>query len=251
MLKSSQEQLDQLLDNHLEIRAVIKAVVFDLDDTLCKIGKGIQKKDISLLKAIEKANVRVIIASGKPTYYLCGFFRQVGLKKPILIGENGGDVQFGISLPPRERFTLPYSEVAKTNVEFFRTAISKACPNLFWQPNRVGLGMFPKDKRETAKITKIIEENRDKLTDVSVFYYSDAIDIIPSEINKYNSLQCLCNKLDIAQDEIIAVGDGANDYPMFNFAKISYGVKIKDETKVTKNFDTINEVLHYILENNI
>ena len=98
---------------------------------------------------------------------------------------------------------------------------------------------------------KIINKNNDKLVDLNVFYYSDAIDIIPSEINKYNSLQFLCKQLDIAQDEIVAVGDGANDYPMFKFAKTSYGVKVKDETKVTKNFDTINEVLNYILENDI
>lgn len=230
---------------------MVKAIVFDLDDTLCRIGKGISKKDINLLKTIEKKGIRVIVSSGKPTYYLCGFFRQVGLKNPVLIGENGGDIQFGVNLPPRERFTLPYSDMAKESIEFFREEISRSCPNLFWQPNRVGLGMFPKDKRELEKITKIIEKYSDKLNDVKVFYHSDAVDIIPRDMNKYNSLQFLCNQLDITRDEVIAVGDGVNDYPMFEFVKISYGVKVKDPTKVTHNFETINETLKYILEKDI
>ena len=229
---------------------MIKAVIFDLDDTLCKIGKGISRKDIKLLKTIEKLGVKIVVSSGKPTYYLCGFFRQVGFKKPILIGENGADIQFGINLPPRERYTLPVSDIAKENIEFFRNKILKSCPNLFWQPNKVGLGMFPRDKHELNRIKKIIDENSEKMFDLTAFYYSDAIDIIPSQINKYSSLQFLCEKLGITKDEIIAVGDGENDYPMFKFAKTSYGVKVKDEKMVTKNFNTITEVLEYILSNN-
>ena len=80
----------------------MKWIVFDLDGTLCKIGKEILPETVEMLKALEDKGNRICISSGKPTYYLVGMFRQVGLKAPIFIGENGGVIQFGVDLPPHE-----------------------------------------------------------------------------------------------------------------------------------------------------
>ena len=78
-------------------------LVFDLDGTLCPVGKGMLPQDAALLRRLEDEGFTIAICSGKTTFYLCGFLRQVGLKSPIMVGENGGAVQFGIGLPP-ERF---------------------------------------------------------------------------------------------------------------------------------------------------
>lgn len=83
-----------------------KLIVFDLDGTLAPHGKGMLPENLEKLKALEQKNVRIAICSGKPTYYLCGFMRQIGLEKPILVGENGAVIQFGVALPPRD-FTSP------------------------------------------------------------------------------------------------------------------------------------------------
>ena len=40
-------------------------MVFDLDSTLAPLGRGIGKKELELLRKIEKTGVRVAIASGK------------------------------------------------------------------------------------------------------------------------------------------------------------------------------------------
>ena len=79
-----------------------RLVVFDLDKTLCPLGKGIADENLAMLRALEKTGVRIAICSGKPTYYLCGLMRQVGLERPVLVGENGAVIQFGVDLPPRE-----------------------------------------------------------------------------------------------------------------------------------------------------
>ena len=54
--------------------------------------------------------------------------------------------------------------------------------------------------------------------------------------------------LGVKAEEMIAVGDGINDYPMFEFAGISLGIGVKEEDKVDKNFVSITEALEYIQE---
>ncbi|MBO5777750.1 MAG: HAD hydrolase family protein [Clostridia bacterium] len=48
-------------------------------------------------------------------------------------------------------------------------------------------------------------------------------------------------------EDFIAVGDGVNDYPMFDFAGLSIGINLKDTSKATINFDHINKALKYLL----
>ena len=49
--------------------------------------------------------------------------------------------------------------------------------------------------------------------------------------------------------EIVAVGDGENDYPMFEYAGTAIGVNVKEEFRVHKNFATITDVLDYLNSN--
>ena len=230
---------------------MIKAVVFDLDGTLCKIGKNILQKNVRKLKKLESKGVKVVISSGKPTYYLCGLFRQVGLNSPIFIGENGANIQFGIDLPPVYFHTFAPDDETKNNINDVRNQIEKRFPNIFFQPNVVGLAVFPQSDEQYAVLREIIKDNQDKLSKTNVYYHKDAIDIAPKGIDKKISLEYLMKKLEINKNEIISVGDGTNDYPMFECTGLSYGVNIKDTSKVSKNFKTISQVLDYILENNV
>ena len=88
---------------------MIKLIVFDLDNTLAPVGKGILPETIQMLKEIEKSGIKIAICSGKPTFYTCGVMRQVELDDPILIGENGAVIQFGVDLPPRRYEVQKYS----------------------------------------------------------------------------------------------------------------------------------------------
>ena len=83
---------------------MIKLVVFDLDKTLAELGKGVTPENIKQLKQLEEKGVRIAICSGKTVYYLCGFMRQLELEHPILIGENGAVIQFGVDLPPKNYY---------------------------------------------------------------------------------------------------------------------------------------------------
>ena len=226
---------------------MIKLIVFDLDNTLAKIGKEMIPKDVELLKQIEHKGVKIAICSGKPTDYLCGFMRQVGLENPILLGENGAVIQFGVDLPPKQFYMLPYSEDAKKTISFLREKIDEVISDMWYQPNLVGLTPFPKNENEFEKIAAILDKYQEKLKDVVVYRHIDSFDITPIGIDKRKGLQYLGEVLEITPEETVAVGDGVNDYPMFAYAGYSVGVNVKEIERVNQNLKSSTDVLEYIL----
>lgn len=225
---------------------MIKLIVFDLDNTLAPVGKGILPETIEKLKEIEKAGIQIAVCSGKPTFYTCGLMRQVELNNPILIGENGAVIQFGVDLPPRKYEVQTYSKEAKETIRFLRGKIEEYLPHVWFQPNEVGLTPFLTQQKEFDVINKILEDYKDQVNDVIVYEQFDCFDITPNGITKKSGIEKLAKMLGILPEEMIAVGDGINDYPMFEYAGLALGVNVKDEQKVDKNFKSIIEVLKYI-----
>lgn len=226
---------------------MMKLIVFDLDNTLAKIGKGIELADIELLKKIEANGMKIAICSGKPVNYLCGFMRQVGLERPILMGENGAVIQFGVNLPPNQYYELPYSETARKSITYIKGKIDEKLPDMWYQPNAVGLTPFPKSEEAFEVIEAILKENEEHLQDVEVYRHVDSFDLVPTRIDKMQGLKYLGELLCIAPEEIMAVGDGVNDYPMFEYAGKAIGVNVKEPDRVDKNFLSITQALEYML----
>ena len=225
---------------------MIKLIVFDLDNTLAPVGKGILPETIQMLKEIEKSGIKIAICSGKPTFYTCGVMRQVELDDPILIGENGAVIQFGVDLPPRRYEVQKYSKEAKETIRFLRQKIEEAMPYVWFQPNEIGLTPFLTEQEEFDTVNKILEDYKDQVNDVIVYEQADCFDITPNGITKKSGIENLAKMLGVLSEELIAVGDGINDYPMFEYAGIAFGINVKDEEKVDKNFISIIEALKHI-----
>lgn len=225
---------------------MIKLLVFDLDNTLAKLGKGIIEEDLKLLKKIEKKGIRIAICSGKPVGYLCGMLRQIELEKPAMIGENGAVIQIGVDLPPKEYYFLPHSKEADRTIVFLKEKIKELLPDIWFQANDVGLTPFPKSEEEFEKIEACIRENQGQVRDVTIYRHIDSFDITPNGITKYDGLKYLGDILGILPEEVIAVGDGVNDYPMFRYAGYSVGIHVAEPDKVNMNFMTSTEALHYL-----
>ena len=223
-----------------------KLIVFDLDGTLAALGKGILGEDLAALRALEDAGARIAICSGKPTYYLCGFMRQVGLRAPVLVGENGAVIQLGVDLPPKDYFVAPYSDAAKRSIRLLREALMRDVPGMWYQPNEVGLTPFPRDDAEFSAVQHVIDALAHELKDVIIYRHCDSFDITPEGITKKSGLARLGALLGIAAEETAAVGDGVNDYPMFEYAGLAVGVNVKDESRVDVNFAAVNEALRFL-----
>ena len=225
-----------------------RLIAFDVDNTLAQVGKGMREEDIALLKELEKQGNTIAVCSGKPSYYLCGFMRQIGLQNPILIGENGSAIQFGVDLPPKKHYIQNHSEEAKETIRFFEEKIKEKIPEMFFQPNEICLTPFPAGQEEYDIIGRCLEEYKDHVKDVTVYPQSDCYDIVPNGISKGTGLELLCRILGEDRENLVAVGDGINDYPMFETAGLALGVNVADESKVDRNFKTIREVLLYLLD---
>ena len=225
---------------------MIRLAVFDLDGTLAPLGKGISPKDIRLLKEIEQKGVRIALCSGKPCYYLCGLMRQVELRDPILIGENGATVVFGVDLPPREHYVLPYSEAAKRSLSFLKDKIDESIPDMWYQPNEVALTPFPKNEEQFDTVQRLLDENQAMLSDITVYRHGDSFDIVPCGIDKKRGLAFLAGLIGISAEETLAVGDGVNDYPMLDYAHLAIGINLTQG--VHRSFSNCTDALRYILQ---
>ena len=226
----------------------MRTIVFDLDNTLAKIGKGMREEDVKLLRKLENRGITIAICSGKTVDYLCGFARQIELEKPVLIGENGAIIQIGVDLPPKHYYRLPYSDDAKETIEFFRGEFHRLLPHIWYQPNQVGLTPFPSKSEEFEIIADCIERQKDHVKDVIIYPQVDCFDIIPAGINKKQGIAFMAELFHISPEDIVAVGDGINDYPMFEYAGLAIGINVQETKRVDKNFRTLTEAIEYLLE---
>ena len=225
---------------------MLKLAVFDLDNTLAEIGKGITPENVGLLRQLEERGVRIAICSGKPTYYLCGFMRQIGLREPILVGENGAVIQFGVDLPPHRYEILPHSQEAKQTIRFLKERFDEILPQMWYQPNQVALTPFPARAEEFGMIEACIEEHSAQVRDVTIYRHVDTFDIVPNGISKFDGIKRLGELLSIPAEETAAIGDGVNDYPMFDYAGIRVGVNIAQAERVDHNFSCPGDALRYL-----
>ena len=242
-----------------------KLLVFDLDGTLAMPAKRMAECDVEKLVALEESGYKIALCSGKTSYYLCGFARQLGLMNPILLGENGGTIQFGIELPPKRYEEYPCSTKSKEQIQRMRDLIDKRFPGKIWyQPNLIGISPFPSDEETFSALQELIDQNREQLSELLIYRHWDCFDLIPNNVNKKNGLIYLSELTGIKTSEMIAIGDGVNDVPMFEYADISIGVVEKAEEGIdllaqkdagnpikeyiNYSFTSIGEVLDFILE---
>ena len=225
-----------------------KLVIFDLDSTLAPIGKGMGEEELRLFRELESDELSIAVCSGKTCDYLCGFMRQIGLKNPILIGENGAVIRFGIDLPPKQHYRVPFSKEAQESLQLIRKALEMRFPHIWFQPNKIGITPFPESEKEFEEIESLLGEYKDWMKDVSVFRHVDSFDIVPKQINKAKGISFLLKIMGISEKEIITVGDGVNDYDMFALAEFAVGVNVKEEQRVDVNCKSTLEMLKFLKE---
>ncbi len=225
----------------------IKLLVFDLDSTLAPIGKGMGEKELKLFRRLDQLQIPIAVASGKTCDYLCGFLRQVGLKNPIMIGENGAMIRFGVDLPPKEHYQVPISKEAVTSLKRVREILEENFTDLWYQPNLTQVTPFPKDKAGLDKIAECIKVHEHQLQDIVIHRQSDCFDFVPRGMDKSVGISYVLEKMNLTWDQVMAIGDGVNDYGMFEKAGIRLGVKVKEEERVDYNFDSTEKMLSYLL----
>lgn len=225
-----------------------KLLAFDLDGTLCEFNGPMRHEDMDRLCELEREGYKIAVVSGKPVYYLCGYVRQIGLESPILAGENGGNIQFGIQMPHGENYAYPVSDKARAQLNLVKRTLDEklAGERLWFQPNSCEVTPFVFEDSQLDLIADAIKDL--DLSELVVYRHIDCFDFIPNNINKGNGVKFLCELLGITVDDVIAFGDAINDIPMFDVAGTSVMIGGKMDYDADYKFDTIGEALAHVDE---
>ncbi len=207
--------------------------VFDLDDTLALKDKPIEFESFRVLKFLEESGHGVAIISGKPTAYLAGICRQVGLSKAYISGENGVEVALAHQYPAQYSKSLT-SKKYKQLIEDINIAVAEKFPDKFnTQDNKYNFTAFPIDGDEDAKrqlISEISEFVQTEFSEsliegkrkIAIYEHRDAIDVVPIGVSKFNAMEEIAQHFYGTEEPISAAygervfvfGDSGNDLSM-------------------------------------
>ena len=137
---------------------------------------------------------------------------------------------------------------AKAFPGFLKNEISRAIPGIWYQPNEIAVTPFPKNEKEFELIEACLQRCNLAIHNVTVYRHDDSFDIVPKGINKQTSAENLGNMISVLPSEMIAMGDGVNDYPLFEYAGHSIGVCVSKPEKVDVNYNSITQALNHVLE---
>jgi len=252
-----------------------KAIVLDLDGTLTNSKKEITPKTRKALMKAQRQGIRVILASGRPTYGIRPIADEleIGSYGGYVMAYNGGCITewnskqivfnqiLDEALVPKlyraakegehnfEILTYQGEGIAATNIEdeYVRheAFINKMPLTLF--DNFVHQVQHPINKcLIVGSPTPLAQLESELATTLkgrcSVYRSADFfLECVPMGIDKAASLARLLPTLDITKDEIIAAGDGYNDLSMIEYAGLGVAMEnAADDIKAKADYVTLS-----------
>ncbi|AUM67181.1 Cof-type HAD-IIB family hydrolase [Brevibacillus laterosporus] len=251
-----------------------RMIVLDLDDTLLQDDHTISTRTkIALMKA-QEAGVKVVLASGRPTYAMTHIAEELELAKygSFILSFNGAKIinwktkeeLFSSTLPVQNVHEL-YDISKKEQVgilSYDGDDIVAETVTAYTQKESEITGMNIKEvesfkqaiTRPVVKVlmvddpTKlaIVEKKLQKQLEGQLSVMRSKpffLEFTEAGVDKGTSLHQLIHKLGIEQAEVIAIGDSYNDLAMINFAGL--GVAMGNAP------DDIKEIADYVTDTNM
>lgn len=244
----------------------IKLIVLDLDGTLLKTKFRIHPDNLAMIKRVyqEKPEVKVVIATGRsPSSTIrhakaCLMHQKAG----HIICYNGGNVidifnknkekvLFKKALSKKQiEEVLNFAKENKLKIWAYSTDNKTAYINKFSLKvlflehfnqlktkkikNKKDLSfykilLFCKNKKQVPEMVEKLSKKKDLEIASS---YTSVIEVNPYGVNKAFAVQFLADKWNIKPEEILACGDGMNDYKMLQWVK--YGIAMENGSEELK-----------------
>lgn len=260
-----------------------KIITLDLDGTLTNSKKEITAPTREALKEIQQKGCKVILASGRPTSGVMPIARELDLDKygSYILSFNGAKIIDCKTMDVIYQKTLPanvipelYDFAVKYNV-----CIVTHADSCMFAGN--GVNEYAKLESEIVNLPlKVVDDfpshinfpvhkciltaQPDELNDIEKaiksYYHSYLsiyrsepffLEVMPSGIDKAQSLMKLLSSIGISKDEMICCGDGFNDISMIEYAGLGVAMEnAQDIVKDTADYITLsnddNGILHVI-----
>ena len=249
-----------------------KLLVLDVDGTLLNDEREISKRTLAALLKVQQMGVRIVLASGRPTYGLMPLAKtlELGNYEGFVLSYNGcqiikaqnGEILFERRINPE---MLPYLEkkARKNGFAIFTyhddTLITDSPDNEYIKNEALlnNLKIIREDEFSTAidfapckcmlvsdKVKALIglEQHWEKrLAGTLDAFRSEPyfLEVVPCGVNKANTLGALLEHLGVTREEVIAVGDGVCDVTMLQLAGMGVAMgHSQDSVKVCADYVT-------------
>lgn len=242
-----------------------KLLVLDLDGTLTNQKKEVTSYTLETLKKAQEAGVRIVLASGRPTYGVAPLAELLELNRygGCILSYNGGEIidwktgkmMYKNLLDPEVlpylyncakeqnfailsydgKFVLtehPENEYVQHEARLNKMEIKKVNHFLEALPHPVAKCLIVGDPQPLAALeTRMAEHLKDKM---GVFRSEPFfLELVPKGIDKALSLGVLLQEIGLLREEMMAIGDGYNDLSMIKFAGL--GVAMSNAQQVVKD----------------
>lgn len=249
-----------------------KLLVLDVDGTLLNDEREISKRTLAALLKVQQMGVRIVLASGRPTYGLMPLAKtlELGNYGGFVLSYNGcqiikaqnGEILFERRINPE---MLPYLEkkARKNGFAIFTyhddTLITDSPDNEYIKNEALlnNLKIIREDEFSTAidfapckcmlvsdkeKALIGLEQHWEKrLAGTLDAFRSEPyfLEVVPCGVNKANTLGTLLEHLGVTREEVIAVGDGVCDVTMLQLAGMGVAMgHSQDSVKVCADYVT-------------
>ena len=249
-----------------------KLLVLDVDGTLLNDEREISKRTLAALLKVQQMGVRIVLASGRPTYGLMPLAKtlELGNYGGFVLSYNGcqiikaqnGEILFERRINPE---MLPYLEkkARKNGFAIFTyhddTLITDSPDNEYIKNEALlnNLKIIKEDEFSTAidfapckcmpvsdkeKAQIGLEQHWEKrLAGTLDAFRSEPyfLEVVPCGVNKANTLGALLEHLGVTREEVIAVGDGVCDVTMLQLAGMGVAMgHSQDSVKVCADYVT-------------
>lgn len=250
-----------------------KLLVLDLDGTLTNSKKEITRHTKETLIKAQEAGLKVVLASGRPTYGVAPLANELELQKyeGYILAYNGGEI---IDWKTRELMyekqldsdLLPYLyRYAKENdfaiVTYENEHVLTEKPDDEYVLKEALLNVMKIKKvdnfleavkhpitkclivGEPSRLALLEKEMYEKLKDRMGVFRSEPyfLELVPKGIDKAQSLSVLLEEIGMTKNEMIAIGDGFNDLSMIQYAGLGIAMEnAQDVVKQAADFITLS-----------
>ena len=251
-----------------------KLLVLDVDGTLLNDAKEISKRTLAALLKVQQMGVRIVLASGRPTYGLMPLAKmlELGNYGGFILSYNGcqiinaqnGEILFERRINPE---MLPYLEkkARKNGFALFTyhddTIITDSPENEHIQNEaRLNDLQIIKEEEFSAAVDfapckcMLVSDDEEALVGLEDHWkrrLNGALDVfrsepyflevLPKNVDKAYCLERLLKILGIEREEMVCCGDGFNDISMIQYAGLGVAMaNAQEKVKDVADYITIN-----------
>ena len=260
--------------NERRLDSMIKLIAIDMDGTLLNSQKEIPEENIKAIQEAAAAGIKIVLCTGRPRSGILPHFEKLGLSEEEYIIMNNGCSTYDTknwnllqyeSLSRSEMEELlqaceGFPEVALTFTgektyyvvgdevpelvaydasTVFTEAKARSLEEIFVEGQVIFQAMYMADSEPLDAFQNAVQDRLSQ--SYSTVRSQDYIfEIMPRGATKASGLKHLAEKLGIAPDQIMALGDAANDLEMLQFVGQSVAMgNASDDIKALCKYVTL------------